>query len=145
MIHQQIKELFFLLWNTLFLIFHGMLSIPIPISREAKNPCPETYFPSRFHKAHLPPGLKCLISGDWILPYQPLLLSASSAQSLNLMRWKLYSGTLIPLPWNCRPLPFMDLALPFPGCRWLYLHFFSTPAFIITRLLLLTGTMFWME
>ena len=49
--------------------------------------------------------MNCLISGDWILPYQPLLLSASSAQSLNLMRWKLYSGTLIPLPWNCRPLP----------------------------------------
>ena len=61
-----------------------------------------------------------MISGDWILPYQPLLLSASSAQSLNLMRWKLYSGTLIPLPWNCRPLPlwiritvsWLPMALP---------------------------------
>ena len=64
--------------------------------------------------------MNCLISGDWILPYQPLLLSASSAQSLNLMRWKLYSGTLIPLPWNCRPLPlwiritvsWLPMALP---------------------------------
>jgi len=64
--------------------------------------------------------MNCLISGDWILPYQPLLLSASSVQSLNLMRWKLYSGTLIPLPWNCRPLPlwiritvsWLPMALP---------------------------------
>ena len=62
MIHQQIKELFFLLWNTLFLIFHSMLSIPIPISREAKKSLPRNLFPFSFHKAHLPPGLKCFMS-----------------------------------------------------------------------------------
>lgn len=89
----------------LFLIFHSMLSIPIPLSKEAKKSLLRNLFLFSFHKARLQPGLKCLISGDWILLCQPLLLSASSGQSLNLRRWKLYSGTLIPLPWSCRPLP----------------------------------------
>ena len=108
MIHQQIKELFFFfffLWNTLFLIFHSMLSIPIRISGGTKKSLPRSLFPFSFHKAHHPPGLKCLISVDWILPCQPLLPSASSGQSLNPRRWRLYSAILIPRSWNCRPLP----------------------------------------
>ena len=120
MIHQQIKELF----------FSSVEHIVSDISQYAVHP------DSDFKRSKKIPAQKLisfLVSQgssstrvemldfwNWILPCQPLLPSASSAQSLNLMRWKLYSGTLIPLPWNCRPLPlwiritvsWLPMALP---------------------------------
>ena len=105
MIHQQIKELIFSSVEHVVSNISQNAVHPDSDFKRSKKSLPRNIFPFSFHKAHLPPRLKCLISGNWILPCQPLLPSASSAQSLNLRRWKLYSGTLIPLPWNCRPLP----------------------------------------
>ena len=106
MIHQQIKELIFSsVEHVVSNISQYAVHPDSDFKRSKKIPAQKLISLTGSARANLPPGLKCLISGNWILPCQPLLPSASSAQSLNLRRWKLYSGTLIPLPWNCRPLP----------------------------------------
>ena len=120
MIHQQIKELF----------FSSVEHIVSDISQYAVHP------DSDFKRSKKIPAQKLisfLVSQGssstrvemldfWGLDSSIPTASALSQQraKLNLMRWKLYSGTLIPLPWNCRPLPlwiritvsWLPMALP---------------------------------
>ena len=64
MIHQQIKELFF---SSVEHVVSNISQYAVHSDsdfRRNKKSLPRSLFPFSFHKAHHPPGLKCLISGD---------------------------------------------------------------------------------
>ena len=141
MIHQQIKELF----------FSSVEHIVSDISQYAVHP------DSDFKRSKKIPAQKLisfLISQGSsstrveMLDFWGLDSSIPTASALSQQRAKLKPDALEAVFRRFHGIAARFLygfALPFPGCRWLYLHFFQHSGFLITRLLLLTGTMFWME
>ena len=145
MIHQQIKELF----------FSSVEHIVSDISQYAVHP------DSDFKRSKKNPAQKLisfLVSQGSsstrveMLDFWGLDSSIPTASALSQQRAKLKPDALEAVfrHFNSTSMEFAarflyGFALPFPGCRWLYLHFFQHSGFLITRLLLLPGTMFWME